>query len=677
MNENTKTIAFWGAALVMMAIGAFVAWPTAAKNELGQVAGQPLFNEFKDPLSAANMKIVTYDADQAKLSPFEVRKDSESGVWTIPSRSGYPADAVEQMKDAANAFVGLKILDIQTENAEDHDDLGVLEPKLEDLQGGEEGVGRLVTFKDDGQKTLASLIIGNPVKDEEGKIYVRKPGEDPVYVVKMDDSTLTTKFQDWIEEDLLQLSSIEVQQVQIKDYSASLAGMGNQISWERNYEATVSTQGTDWTVDEFLVYDNPDPMAEPKPGAIPDGKVANKEKLDEMKDALDDLKIVDVVRKPEGMSASLKADDKLVSDEEAYRSLLVRGFFPLDEEMISANGELMVALTDGVQYVLRFGNVKGVSEAEETDESDVEDAEGVAVGVNRYMLLTTKVDESQFPAPALEEVPKNLDDLEKLMTPPEEPADEAPAADEPADDPPADGEPADGEPADGEPVDGEPVADESAEMKPADEAEVATETESEDNPEDAPEEVVSEVEPAQPDASGEGEAVVEGEGESAGSGGGFQQDGDEAAETVDEQTPADSDDADAEPQPAESVDDKDDAADTNTEVAEEEEDVVTYAEMTEEEKLELLEAEQEKITKANQRLLDARKEKMEDARRRVRELNERFADWYYVIPEATYRKLRIDRDELFVSVDADDESGSLPPMPSGPSFGMPGLPPGN
>ena len=32
-----------------------------------------------------------------------------------------------QMKNAANAFVALKVLDTQTDKAEDHDDLGVAE----------------------------------------------------------------------------------------------------------------------------------------------------------------------------------------------------------------------------------------------------------------------------------------------------------------------------------------------------------------------------------------------------------------------------------------------------------------------------------------------------------------------------------------------------------------------
>ena len=120
VNEVKKTGLFWAAAGVSLAVAAAVAWPT---HHLTKVASTPrintdLFAEFKDPLTAASLKIVTFDEEQGKLATFEVRKDRETGNWTIPSRDGYPADAVEQMKDAANALVGLKILDVQTENVQ-------------------------------------------------------------------------------------------------------------------------------------------------------------------------------------------------------------------------------------------------------------------------------------------------------------------------------------------------------------------------------------------------------------------------------------------------------------------------------------------------------------------------------------------------------------------------------
>ncbi|MFG0267577.1 MAG: DUF4340 domain-containing protein, partial [Rhodopirellula sp. JB055] len=311
MNEGKKTGAFWAAAAVMLAVGLFVAWPASTQTESPYTPGKPLFEKFKDPLTASNLKIITFDEEQGQLGTFEVRRDAETGEWTIPSRKGYPADAVEQMRDAANALVGLNILDVQTENQGDHAALGVVEPKLEDLQVGDTGVGRLVTFKDESQQTLASLIIGNPVKNEDGKIYVRKPGQDPVYVVKMDDSVLSTKFQDWIEEDLLQMSSIDIKEAVVKDYSASLSG--RSVALERNYTAKFVMDGADWALNELLEYNSKNAMADPKVVQMPADKELNTSKLNEIKDALDDLKIVDVVRKPEGMRANLRADKVLVT----------------------------------------------------------------------------------------------------------------------------------------------------------------------------------------------------------------------------------------------------------------------------------------------------------------------------------------------------------------------------
>ena len=179
MTEIIKTLIFTGVAVVVSLAATFVAWPRTSEQSDSQ-AGSALFEQFTDPLVASSMKIVTFDEETGQLSTFEVRKDRETEQWTIPSRDGYPADALEQMKNAANAFVGLKILDIQTDKAEDHDDLGVAEPALEDLTVGDEGVGRLVNFKNGDQETIASLIIGDALKDDPSQRFVRIPGQDPV-----------------------------------------------------------------------------------------------------------------------------------------------------------------------------------------------------------------------------------------------------------------------------------------------------------------------------------------------------------------------------------------------------------------------------------------------------------------------------------------------------------------
>ena len=88
-------------------------------------------------------------------------------------------------------------------------------------------------------------------------------------------------------------------------------------------------------------------------------------------------------------------------------------------EILSANGELDVTLNTGVKYVLRFGNISGVEDSNADSEA----------GVNRYLLVTTKVDETQFPVPELQTVPKTVDEMKAKMAPPTPPQQDPPTGD--------------------------------------------------------------------------------------------------------------------------------------------------------------------------------------------------------------------------------------------------------
>ncbi|EMI56045.1 DUF4340 domain-containing protein [Rhodopirellula sallentina] len=662
MNEGQKTGLFCVIGAVMLAVGLFVSWPASEREEVSVRAGKELFENFKDPLTAASLKIVSFDEEQGQVDTFEVRRDRETGMWTIPSRKGYPADAVEQMKDAANALVGLQILDVQTRNAEDHEALGVVEPKLEVLEVGDVGVGRLVTFRDESQKDLASLVIGNPVKDEEGRFYVRKPGQDPVYVVELDEPALSTKFQDWIEDDLLQLSSIDIEAMRIEDYAASMSSRG--FSVDRNYTAVVTADGTDWRLEKLLEYPSDSPLADPVEVDVDPTQIVNKEKLNDIKNALDDLKIVDVVRKPEGMSANLRADKDLVSDNEAVQSLVDRGFLPVQArpdapvEVLSANGELDVTLNDGVEYVLRFGNVSGLSEEDESEDSDEED--GTSTGVNRYLLVTARVDEDQFPAPELKPVPQTIEELAAML------GVEAEKTTEPAEEPAAEEAATEAEMKDGdaEPAEESEAAEESSEESESDKAEMKEESASEET--EAVEETTDEPSSETAEEGSTEEPTAE-------------ENSSETAESSENAEPESGDAADSSVSEVEvegsgeatgaGQGDEDDAD------SEEDSDEIAFADLSDEEKQERLEAEQEKILKENTRMLDARKDRLNAAKRRVSDLNARFADWYYVIPETTYRELRIDRDELLTAAEGDDSgSGAGASLPGGGSpMQIPGL----
>ena len=89
----------------------------------------------------------------------------------------------------------------------------------------------------------------------------------------------------------------------------------------------------------------------------------NKQKLDDLRNALGDLKIVDVRRKPEGLGNSLRISaDKLPAEQQ--RDLQDLGFYPYSGcrrqalEIFGANGEVIIDTKDGVEYVLRFGEIK-------------------------------------------------------------------------------------------------------------------------------------------------------------------------------------------------------------------------------------------------------------------------------------------------------------------------------
>lgn len=729
-NETKKTGIFWGVAGVTTLLAAIVAWPTSQTDDenLDNLINNLLFAKFTDPLAAGNMEIVTFNDEQGTLENFEVKRDEKTGLWTIPSRGGYPADALDQMREAANAFVDLKVLDVPSINAEDHEGFGVLEPDADKLSIGDEGVGRLVSFRDAKSTDLATLIIGKKVPNQDGQVYVRIPNQDPVYVVKLDDSPLTTKFEDWIEEDLLQLSSIDIQNLEVKDYNAGITLQG-RISLDRNYTASFDMEGTQWTIDSLEEFDD-DPLSEAKPVEIDPIKTVNSTKLNEMKNALDDLKFVNVLRKPEGISADLKADKDFTSDSDARRQLISKGFYPVQlgvdgpTEILSANGELNATLKSGVKYILRFGNIAGVAQGDDSADEDEEskDAENSeekeesSGGVNRYLMVSTVVDQSMFPAPELEKIPGSIEELEAMEAAEkaEEEAKEsvdaaepsvlnAPVQDQPemkeeeksvepekeettADDPDAeDKKDGDSETKSDKKADEGKTEETKADEEKADEEKAVDpkDAEKEDSAEDSakkdepvdnpetddsadPEKEADAGDDNNTEAEGEtaesGETEVEGSDEATVVG-----EGQEADDSKDDtSTESESESGDETADAKEGDDEKDQAAEKS---AEQDSKEAAEPVETEDEKKERLAAVQERITKENERKIDERNEKLEEAKRKSRELNQRFADWYYVIPEATYSKLRIDRDEIFQS-----ESDAAAPPTGGfsPNFGGPG-----
>ena len=221
MNENAKTLTFVAVAAAIAVVAVVVSRPALNVSATENVRGQLLYPNFTDPLAVTSLEIVEFDEDTGSIQPFRVAQVDVKGNtrWSIPSHDDYPADAKDQVASAASALMSLKIIDTVSDNEGDQREYGVVQPDLKTLKLGDTGVGEEVIMKNKQGKPLLDLVIGKEVRDRPDQRYVRKAGEDGIYVVEVKTDKLSTKFEDWIERNLLQINSLDISRLWIRDYA--------------------------------------------------------------------------------------------------------------------------------------------------------------------------------------------------------------------------------------------------------------------------------------------------------------------------------------------------------------------------------------------------------------------------------------------------------------------------
>ncbi|MFP6752780.1 MAG: DUF4340 domain-containing protein [Pirellulaceae bacterium] len=413
MNEWTKTGVFGGLALVVVMI-AVISRPRIENMALHEMEGKLLFADKFDEENrdnAARLEIVTFDENYGELRRFSVGKHKETGQWSIDPDQ-YPADNQQQLVEALTSLTGLKVIGVHSEVQKDQEACQVVEPDIDELSTVSSGVGTLVTVRDKTNSAMVSLVIGKKISEEENKRYVRLPDNNVIYVVEVDTSSLSTDFKDWIETDLLDLASLDIRSILLKDYALIPTSQGRlQMQMKSDINLGWNTEESAWALESMIQYKE----NEPSEMALLDDEELNSQTLNDLKFALDDLEIESVKKKPEGLGADLGVDSSLASNVEGLRSLQELGFFPVQNqqgdgiELLSANGEMHVSLQTGVKYVIRFGEI-------------VADISAEAEDIQRYMVVTAMLDESMLVPPTLEP-----------ETPPEPETPAEPEAEPPAD----------------------------------------------------------------------------------------------------------------------------------------------------------------------------------------------------------------------------------------------------
>lgn len=384
MNELKKTIMYGGVAVVL-AILAFISAPKRVTPEAFLDTGELFFPDFQDPNEATTLEVVGFNEETGSAVPFKVT--FKDGQWTIPSHHDYPADAKDRLAKTAAGVIGIRKDEFRSDNVADYEALGVIDP-LDETATTLKGRGTRITLKNANDNVLADFIMSKEIQGREKFRYVRIPGQKRVYAAKVD-IDLSTKFQDWIDKDLLRVTKTDIDEVILKDYS-----INERSGTVQNRDVIkLRKDGTDW-----------------KANKMAKNQEVDKTKMNNLLQAIDELSIVGVRPKPEGLTASLtKASNEMKINTEAMLSLQSKGYyFTRDGQLLSNEGEVQVHTKDGVTYTLRFGEVVYGSGLAVTAGTDAENTEGNKndSGENRYLFITTSFDPGEFKEPPL---PKNTD----------------------------------------------------------------------------------------------------------------------------------------------------------------------------------------------------------------------------------------------------------------------------
>ncbi len=600
MSELSRTGAFVGAAALSLVLAGLFAPATELRpKELAAAKlGVEFFPDFKNPNEATGVRVVTFNEAQAAAKPFSV--EFKNGVWTIPSHHNYPADGTDRLARTAASAIGIKREELRSSSAEDHAELGVIDP-LEPDATKLKGRGQRITFSK-GDSVVLDLIIGKQVKNRTGYYYVRRPDEKSVYVAKLD-VDISTKFADWVETDLLKVERDDLRYLVMNNYSIDEAQ--GQIVQGDIVELSREKSADAWTVKDLK-------------GETEEVQTA---RVNDIVNTLDDLRLTGIRPKPAGLRDDLKLDQGISLDRMTQLDLQQRGYFVYKGDLISNEGQFEAATDKGVVYTLRFGEIftgddleleAGIKTGAKAEESKEGEKKGEAKDkdpaaektlpegpkANRYLFVTAQFD------------PKYLGPKPVKPEPP------APKADAPAPDAKGDAAPGDAKPAEAPKTDDAKPDDAKPEEAKPDAAKQEAGLRGDDRllaSADATQVLLAQADEAKPGAEKPA-------GEKA-----------DAEKAAPEKA---ADDLKPEPLARPKADAKDAAA-GNADAKPARPAPKTPEEAAYYEALDKYEAD-----------LKAYEEKVKKGQEKVAQLNKRFADWYYVISAESYNKLHVARKDV-------------------------------
>ncbi|MCH2205017.1 MAG: DUF4340 domain-containing protein [Lentisphaerales bacterium] len=377
MKDAPKTIVF-GALAVILCIIAAVTSPQKNVDALFVDLGTEFYPDFTDPLKATSLEVVGADKDTGILLPFKV--ELKDGRWSIPSASNYPADAKDKVAKLAANLVGITRDELRSDLPSDHEILEVVKPDAQTPTGK----GVQVTLKDANGNILCDYILGKEVEGKFGWRYVRIPNQSKTFAVKMD-IDLSTKFKDWVETGLLEMTNTDARKLEVMNYSVTQG----QLVEKGRFDISKEDAG-DWSTKN----------------QIPEGKQLSQDKVGKVIDELSNLKLAGVRKKPDSLIELLSGNSRQLTPE-SQLSLQNKGFYLAQGGILGDEGQFILTKYNGIKYTVIFGvgfNDESLQVSTKKEGEAEKNADEKATG--RYMFINVGYDDKFNTAPTIPAEPK-------------------------------------------------------------------------------------------------------------------------------------------------------------------------------------------------------------------------------------------------------------------------------
>ncbi len=406
MNDMLKTFLFFLIALLALIPAVYVSLPEKDSFSASQMVEQILFPELKGVMDIFAFSVCQMEKS-GQLSRLEIKKTD--GRWILSSFSGYPANAQNRMVEVVLALKDLRVLRVVGDDTATRIQCGVMDP--EDTQNSEpKDCGKRIVIRNQKDQVLLDMILGRELENGSGRYYVRRSKQNPVYVVEMDPSKISARFIDWIETDLLKIQPSDITSLYALDCSLDLHTGADAPTFNHRGQFMLAQhylEDPDWTVAfNQRMFGNG-----LRDVGVPAGKTLDLTLLRRVSQALADMRISSVQRKPSGVSEAFRRPENIELTEEQNRRLQKCGFcvLPMNlgngsaNALFSSDGQVHVYSANGIVYRLFFGGVAGQEALEDFEELEKRK-------FYRYLLLTADLYPQGIKQPNLMELPPKPDD---------------------------------------------------------------------------------------------------------------------------------------------------------------------------------------------------------------------------------------------------------------------------